>query len=148
MSTAGAVDRGSTLPLLLGFVVVGALVTVAAVAVDDTFVAQRELQSVCDGAAAAAAADAIALDRRNGLGARDGFARFADVRAAAERYLARDVGDAVSVSASLSADGTAVALTCVRTVPVPFGAAIGEASGVRHVAHSTARAALSDRGAE
>ena len=48
-------DRGSTIPLVLGFVVLAALLVLGAVAASVACRAQRDLAAVCDGAAVAAA---------------------------------------------------------------------------------------------
>lgn len=135
-------DRGSILPLILGFLTIGLLAIAAGVAAGDAFVQQRELQSICDGAAAAAAAEAVALDRDTGLAA-DGFARFAAVRDAVARYLDRDTARrGVQVDPVLSSDRATISLTCVQSRSPTFGAAFGAAT-VRHVAHASAKAALS-----
>ena len=46
---------GSTIPLVLGFFLIGLLVVAGAVLASDAFTRQRDLQSVCDGAAVAGA---------------------------------------------------------------------------------------------
>ena len=48
-------DRGSTIPLILGFFLIGLLMVGGAVLASDAFTHQRDLQSVCDGAAIAGA---------------------------------------------------------------------------------------------
>jgi hypothetical protein len=67
--------------------------------------------------------------------------RFAGVQAAVQGYLSRDPDrrDA-QVSTLVSADGTRIALTCVQTRPIAFGALFGKSGGVRHVVHAAARA--------
>jgi uncharacterized membrane protein len=135
-------DRGSTLPLLIGFVMIALLTLGAAIAASDAYVQQRGLQAVCDGAAAAAAASAADL-RRDSSVEQAGFARFSDARAAAADYLARDPErQDVHVDVELAADDTTLTLTCVQVEHIAFGSVFGKASGVRHVVHSSARAAL------
>ena len=134
-------DRGSTLPLILGFFLIALLLVAGAVALGDAFVDQRNLQDVCDGAAAAAAASAVDLDRARGL-APGGSLRFADVEAAVGTYLARDAArHDVHVRAALSDRDTRITLTCEQTMPLAFGAFFGRAS-LRHTATSSARAAV------
>ncbi|GAB2469213.1 pilus assembly protein TadG-related protein [Jatrophihabitans fulvus] len=134
-------DRGSIIPLVLGFFVIALLVVGGSTALGQAFVQQRDLQSTCDGAAAAAAADAGDLDRGGDVG-EGASLRFADVDAAVGRYLARDPDrDDVTVRASLSSDRTRITLRCERTQPLAFGGLIGRAT-VRHTAVSTARAAV------
>jgi Flp pilus assembly protein TadG len=134
-------DRGSTVPLILGFFLIALLVVAGAVALGDAFVQQRSLQDICDGAAAAAAASAADLDRAAGV-ASDGSLRFADVRDILAAYLARDPQRRdVSVDAVLSADRERITLTCRQTSPVAFGALFGRPR-VHHTATSSARAAV------
>jgi hypothetical protein len=136
----GSTDRGSTVPVILGFFLVALLTVAGAVAAGQAFVHQRDLQDLCDGAATAAAGTAIDLSRTGGV-VRGGELRFTGVQAAVEHYLARD-GQirAVSVGVAVSSDRTRLALTCVQTRPIAFGALFGRAGGVRHVVHATARA--------
>lgn len=134
-------DRGSTVPLILGFFLIALLLVAGAVALGDAFVDQRNLQDVCDGAAAAAAASGADLDREHGL-TTGGSLRFADVESAVGTYLSRDAGrQDVHVSAVLSNSGTRITLTCEQTMPLAFGAFFGRAS-VDHTATSSARAAV------
>ena len=134
-------DRGSTIPLILGFFLLAALVVAASVALGQAFVQQRDLQDVCDGAAAAAAASAADLDR-SGSVASGASLRFDDVAGSVDAYLARDITRRdVRVGVTLSPDRTRLTLTCIETRPLAFGGLIGRAH-LRHVATSTARAAV------
>lgn len=133
-------DRGSTLPLILGFFLVGLMAVAGAVAAGDAFVQQRGLQDVCDGAAVAAAASAADLDRTVGVVTGDAL-RFDGVERAVRDYLARDTQrDGITVRAELSADARVLTLTCRETRPVVFGRFFGKGAGVEHVARSSARA--------
>lgn len=133
-------DRGSTIPLILGFFLVALYMVAGGIAAGDAFVQQRGLQSVCDGAAVAAAGSALDLDRVDGVGTGDAL-RFANVSAAVEQYLARDrARRGIAVHATLSPDAQTLALTCSQTGTVAFGALFGRASGVRHTVTSAARA--------
>jgi hypothetical protein len=133
-------DRGSTLPVILGFFLIALLTVAGAVAAGQAFVQQRDLQDLCDGAATAAAGSAIDLSRSGGV-VHGSALRFAGADAAVRGYLARDADrrDA-QVSTVVSADGTQLALTCVQTRPIAFGALFGQGGGVRHVVHAAARA--------
>jgi uncharacterized membrane protein len=134
-------DRGSTIPLILGFFLVALLVVAGAVALGDAFVQQRNLQDICDGAAAAAAASAGDLDRTTGLVGHNSL-RFADVDAVVTAYLGRDPQRrSVQVRAALSPDHTRITLTCAQTTTVALGGMFGRAH-VRHTATSSARAAV------
>ena len=134
-------DRGSTIPLILGFFLIALIVVAGAVALGDAFVDQRNLQDVCDGAAAAAAASAADLDRTHGAGSGDSL-RFAQVETAVRDYLARDASRrSVHVNATLSDAGTRITLVCAQTTSLAFGAVFGRPT-VRHVARSSARAAV------
>jgi uncharacterized membrane protein len=133
-------DRGSTVPIILGFFLVALLTVAGAVAAGQAFVQQRDLQDLCDGAATTAAASAIDLSRTGGVVRGDAL-RFTGVEAAVQTYLRRQPATAdVSVAVGVSSDGTELALTCTQTRPIAFGALFGRADGVRHVVHATARA--------
>jgi uncharacterized membrane protein len=134
-------DRGSTIPLILGFFLVALLVVAGSVALGDAFVQQRNLQDICDGAAAAAAAGGADLDRGRGPGSGESVP-FADVQGIVAAYLARDPARrGVQVRAELSADREQITLTCEQTTSLAFGALFGRRH-VHHTAHSSARAAV------
>src|SRR5512142_1414207 len=114
-------DRGSTLPLVLGFFLVALLMIAGSVAAGDAFVQQRGLQDVCDGAATAAAASGVDLGRGGALQTEQAL-QFGDVRRAVTGYLARDPSRrAVQVRAQLSADARTLTLTCEQTEHIAFG---------------------------
>ena len=134
-------ERGSTLPLVLGFFVLALLMVAGSVALGEAFVQQRDLQATCDGAAAAAAASGADLDRARGVGSGESL-RFGDVRLVVARYLGRDPSRRqVRVTARLSADGTRVSLTCRERTSLVLGGLFGRGH-VDHLATSTARAAV------
>jgi uncharacterized membrane protein len=136
-------DRGSTLPLILGFFLVALVMIAGAVAAGDAFVQQRDLQDVCDGAATAAAASGVDLGRGGALQHEQAL-QFGDVRTAVLGYLARDPSrHGVRVHAALADNGETLTLTCEQTEHIAFGAMFGRGSGVHHVVTSSARAPLS-----
>jgi hypothetical protein len=131
-------DRGSTIPLILGFFLIGLLMVAGAVLASDAFTKQRDLQSVCDGAAVAGA---NAID---GPAARTRELRtalpLAAVQAAVEHYLAADAGRAeVSVQAAVSADGSTVLADCRTHTHPAFARLIGHPDGIDQHARSEAR---------
>lgn len=135
-------DRGSTMPLILGFTLLALLMVAGAITAGQAFVHQRDLQHLCDGAAAAAAASAADLHRDAAL-AKGGALRFAQVPTAVAAYLARDPArGGVLVRSALSADARTITLSCVETRPVVFGAAFGKSGGLRHAVTSAARAPI------
>jgi hypothetical protein len=134
-------DRGSTVPLILGFFLIALIMVAGSVALGEAFVQQRDLQAVCDGAAAAAAASGADLDRENGVGPGPSL-HFGDVQEVVGAYLARDPSRRdVSVNARLSPDRTRITLTCEQTTSLAFGAFFGRGH-VHHVVTSSARAAV------
>jgi hypothetical protein len=136
-------ERGSTLPLILGFFLVALLMIAGSVAAGDAFVQQRGLQDVCDGAATAAAATAVEVGRGGELAAESAL-QFGDVRAAISDYLARDPDRAeVRTTVQLSADRRALTLGCEQTEHIAFGAMFGYGGGVHHRVTSSAVAYLS-----
>jgi uncharacterized membrane protein len=144
VSDRWADDRGSTIPLILGFFVVAMSVVAGAVAAGDAFVQQRDLQSVCDGAAAAAVSSAdLGRARETGEIGTDAL-RLVNVQAAVDTYLGRDsTRSSVRVDAVLSGDAETVSLGCVRRSDIAFGALFGKGDGVEHHASSSARAPIS-----
>ena len=136
-------DRGSTLPLILGFFLLALLMIAGSVAAGDAFVQQRGLQDVCDGAATAAAATAVEVGRGGDL-ARETALRFGNVKAAVAEYLSRDP-DRVTVQTTvrLSTDRRTLELTCEQTEHIAFGAMFGYGGGVHHRATAGAEAFLS-----
>ena len=129
-------DRGSTIPLILGFFVIALLAVAGSVALGDAFVQQRDVQDACDGAAAAAAATAIEL--RSDTEADD--LPLGDVDAAVRDYLARDPDRThLHVRATFSPDRTRVTMHCSEQRVLAFGATFGLPT-ITHTATSTARA--------
>jgi uncharacterized membrane protein len=130
-------EDGSTIPLILVFFLIGLLVVAGAVLAGAAYTTQRELQSICDGAALAAA---NAIDSR---AARTqpltGALPLAGAQQAVEAYLARDPGRAnVRIRASISTDGRTVSADCRWRVRLAFGAVIGRGDGIEQ--HTTAHA--------
>ena len=131
-------DRGSTIPLILGFFLIGLLMVAGAVLASDAFTHQRDLQSVCDGAAVAGA---NAID---GPAARTreltATLPLAAVQAAVQDYLAEDAGRAeVSVQTGLSADGSTVLADCHISTQLAFAGIIGRSEGIDQHARSQAQ---------
>jgi len=131
-------DRGSTIPLILGFFLIGLLVVAGAVLASDVFTRQRDLQSVCDGAAVAGA---NAID---GPAARthplDTTLPLAAVQAAVQRYLAEDAGRTrVQIVAALSGDGSTVLADCHSHTRPAFAGIIGHPDGIEQHARSQAQ---------
>ena len=134
-------DRGSTIPLILGCFLLAFVMVAGSIAAGSAFVGQRDLQSVCDGAAAAAASSAD-LGAARGLGDVGGDRlRLGDVQQAVDGYLGRDDGRrGVSVQANLSTDARTVELGCVSTAPIAFGWLFGTRDGVTHRTTAAAQA--------
>ena len=112
-------ERGSTLPFVLVCWLVAALMAFGAIAASDAFLEQQEIQSVCDGAALAAAnqADEAVLYAR-GVGA-----ELPLTRAAAQEAVADQLADgAVRLDGwSAETDGAEVTVHCTRHVEIAFG---------------------------
>ena len=137
-------DRGSTIPLILGCFLLAFLIVAGSVAAGDAFLQQRNLQSVCDGAAAAAATSADLATARETGDVGGSALRLANVQEAVDRYLSRDTSrSSVHIEARLSVDAETVSLACVERTEIAFGAVFGKGGGVDHHAVSTARAPLS-----
>jgi uncharacterized membrane protein len=136
-------DRGTIIPMIIMAFVVAGLVIVGSVVAGSAFLAQRDLQSVCDGAAIAGAQ---ALDDsefyRNGIGS-DGALPLGGVQSAVDTYAAQDAtspADRVQVSATVDDDHVTVAVACAKTAHLTFGAVFGYGSGLDQHATAHARA--------
>jgi uncharacterized membrane protein len=135
-----AADRGSTLPFVLLCFLLALLLVSGTVAASAAFLAQRDLQSDCDGAAlaGAAAVDPAILYADGGL--REELALTAEAaQDAVAGYAARAGLGTTSFAVTVPADGTVVAVTCGRRVTVPFGPMFGLGDGVDRTADSSAR---------
>jgi hypothetical protein len=112
-------ERGSTLPFVLVSWLIAALMTFGAIAASDAFLKQQEVQSLCDGAALAAAgtADESAVYSR-GVGR-----ELPLTRAQAEQAVATQLSAAGAHLDSWSAatDGAEVTVRCTRRVRIAFG---------------------------
>lgn len=121
MRTAATDDgeRGSTLPFVLLCWLIAALMVFGAIAASDAFLEQRAVQSVCDGAALAAA---DRTDERvvygNGVGTALPLTAESTETAVAEHLAA---GDARLDSWATSTDGTEVTVRCTRQAEIAFG---------------------------
>ncbi|WP_375482368.1 pilus assembly protein TadG-related protein [uncultured Jatrophihabitans sp.] len=134
-------DEGSTIPLILGFFLIALIMVAASVSLGQALVQQRDLQDVCDGAAAAAAASSADLDRDSSVAGGTSL-RFTDVSAGVVAYLHRDpTRQDVRVGVALSPDRERITLTCRQTRTLALGAFFGRAH-VRHTTTSSARAAV------
>jgi hypothetical protein len=133
-------DRGSTLPLILGFWLIGMLIVGGAVALSDAFTKQRDLQSICDGAAIAAA-NSASQTGLHGDGTAGSLAiPLANAGDAVAAYLARDAGrSGVHASGVIDPDGVTVHLTCTQRTHLAFGGLISKSAGVDQTADTSAR---------
>jgi uncharacterized membrane protein len=112
-------ERGSTLPFVLVSWLVAALMTFGGIAASDAFLKQQEVQSVCDGAALAAAGRADeSVVYREGVGP-----QLPLTRAQAEQSVAAQLSTSGLRLDSWSAatDGTEVTVRCTRRVRIAFG---------------------------
>ena len=112
-------ERGSTLPFVLVCWTVAALMAFGAIAASDAFLEQQELQSVCDGAALAAANRTDeAVVYSGGVGT-----ELPLTRATAQAAVADQLADGrTSLDAwSAETDGAEVTVRCTRYVDIAFG---------------------------
>lgn len=136
-------DRGSITPLILLFFLIAALMIMGTITAGSAFLAQRDLQAVCDGAAVRAA---DAIDEPDAYRGHQDLAALPlsddSVRAAVSDYQSRGYGADPSLTLAASTDGRQVTVACHRTVQVPFGAVFGHSAGLSRSAQSSALAPL------
>jgi uncharacterized membrane protein len=112
-------ERGSTLPFVLVCWLVAALMAFGAIAASDAFLEQQQVQSVCDGAALAAANQADeAVVYTEGVGADLPLTVEAAQAAVADQL--SDGGSALDTW-SAGTDGAEVTVRCTRYVDIAFG---------------------------
>ena len=112
-------EAGSTLPFVLVCWLVAALMVLGAIAASDAFLEQQEVQSLCDGAALAAANEADeAAVYAQGVGAELPLTRVTTEAAVADQLT--DAG-ALLDAWSVETDGAEVTVRCTRSVPIAFG---------------------------
>jgi hypothetical protein len=114
-----AAERGSTLPFVLVCWTVAALMAFGAIAASDAFLEQQEVQSICDGAAIAAANRTDeAVVYTSGVGS-----QLPLTRATAQSAVADQLADGGTHLDSWSAetDGVEVTVRCSRSVDIAFG---------------------------
>ena len=131
-------ERGSTLPFVLVCWLIAALMAFGAIAASDAFLEQQEVQSVCDGAALAAAnaADEAVL-YTDGVGS-----DLPLTRATAQAAVADQLADAAADLDSWAAetDGVEVTVRCTRSVEIAFGWLFLAGQPLERTAVATARA--------
>lgn len=112
-------EEGSTLPFVLVCWLVAALMVLGGIAASDAFLEQREVQSICDGAALAAADQADeAIVYTQGVGA-----QLPLTTSTAEAAVADQLADAAAQLDTWTAetDGAEVTVRCTRSVQIAFG---------------------------
>jgi uncharacterized membrane protein len=131
-------DEGSLIPMILMAFVVAGLIIVGSVVAGAAFLAQRDLQSVCDGAAIAGAQSLDDPDfYHNGVGS-DQALPLGGVQQAVDKYAAED-GSHVRMIASVGDDHVTVAVACNKTAHLTFGAVFGYGNGLKQHASAHAR---------
>ena len=135
-------ERGSVIPLVLGFWLIALVFVAGSVALGNVFTSQRNLQSICDGAAIAGA-NSVRPDALHGVGVGTGSAPLGDAGAAVAAYLARDRSrSSVRADTTVDPDGVTVHLTCAQHNTVAFGFVVGKGTGVDQTVDASARSPL------
>ncbi|MCW2528251.1 MAG: uncharacterized protein JWM76_3111 [Pseudonocardiales bacterium] len=132
-------DDGSTIPLIVGFFLVALLFVGAAVMASDAFTRQRDLQSICDGAATAAANSVDFASVRGELESAPNLP-LGDLQAAIDAYLSDEPSRSGVVASAGAPDGLEVTVGCSRHSVLAFAGMLGSRTGIEQHTTSTARA--------
>lgn len=118
-------ERGSVIPLIIGFFLIASLIVTGTAAAGGAFFAQRDLQSVCDGAALAGAQALDSPEYYDDFADDTALPLSEDAAAAAvQEYIAErnaDGGSVVSAATGLDESSVEVIVHCSADVNVPFG---------------------------
>lgn len=159
-------DAGTAVPLIMLCFAVAGLFTCASIGASAAFLAQRELAGICDGAAISGAQAfarglAPAAEPAGGGGATGGSESISGrleqvptgavlpldgvgVSRAVSEYEAMNLaGEEGGLTLTASTDGRDVAVTCRRTVRIPFGRLLGYSNGLDQTVVARAQAPLS-----
>jgi uncharacterized membrane protein len=128
-------EAGSILPLTLLAVLIALLLIAGTAATSAAFLAQRDLQAWCDGAALSAAGAPGGASLYTERATEPVLAETAG--AGLDRYLAEAPRPGAAVR--LSVQGERVTVVCATTVDLPFGRLFGISNGLRREAVSSAR---------
>jgi hypothetical protein len=142
-------DAGSMIPMIMMAFAVAGLIVAGTIAAGSAFLAQRDLQSVCDGAALAAAQ--VLDDDPYYAADRGPLSRLplGDVQRAVNTYALRDAADSddsVRMIAAVRSDGVTVRVQCRTHIDIPFQS-VFRRGGLDRRATADARSptALNDR---
>ena len=148
---AGVADRrrrgheaGSSIPLIVLCFLIAALLVAGVTAASSAFLAQRDLQADCDGAAIAAASglDSEALYAHSFP--EDSMLPVANQAAGAalERYRRGEPPSEQEERMTVHVDNETVTVACSRRAKIPFGAVFGFGGGVQRSAVGTTKSPL------
>jgi hypothetical protein len=136
-------DEGSSLPFVLVCFLMAALTVAGVTAASSAFLAQRDLQADCDGAAVAAASG-VDLDAVYGTGQISDESlplAVGQAQDAVAEYQMGFAGDD-TLNTSTTVDLERVTVACSRVVNLPFGSLFGVGAGLDRSTVSTARSPL------
>lgn len=135
----GGGDDGTILPLLAGLIMIAFALTLSAVAASTAFLRQRDLASICDGAAVAAVQGAdLAAVYAGGPG--EVLPLDASAAAVEVGSYMSEVPPEVRPGWVVRVSGQRVAVGCTRTVHLPFGNLVGAGNGWTQHAFATTEA--------
>lgn len=116
-----ASDTGSMIPMIILAFSIAGLVITGSISAGSAFLAQRDLQSACDGAAIAGA-QALG-NQRYYHSSHLSDLPLGNVQAAVDQYVAENAAvdrNVVRAAASVGQDGTTVTVRCAEHVDIPF----------------------------
>lgn len=139
-------DAGSMLPMIVVCVLIVVLMIMGMTTATAAFLAQRNIQSICDSAATWAAAEADSNKVLTNKGSSEKFLPLSPeaVASAVEEHRTRFYADDRELQMAASSDGETLTVECHTKVKVPFGSAFGKGDGIGRDAVSVVRSPVSD----
>jgi hypothetical protein len=131
-------ERGSTLPLIIGFWLITMLFIGGAIALSNAYTHQEDLQSACDGAAIVAA-NAVDAGTIHNAAVKGTSVPLGDAESALAHYLSYPDRQGLHISQTLSDDHASIHLECTQHTHIAFEWIVLRPDGLDQTAQASAQ---------